>query len=147
MLPFQINANTAVEASMLRLWFDNLMRKTGKQYSLPIEQYAEVDKLTIKTWRLPNASNYETTYITDETIVSSVINFFISHKSNWLRPWDTVPVGQFSITLINKNGDGQTFFVSGAVIVTFDQDGKHLWRFIESKDYYELICFLDLDID
>ncbi|MEO1643611.1 MAG: hypothetical protein AAFR67_00380 [Chloroflexota bacterium] len=128
----------------LWLWFDSLMRATGKKYTLPLLSDIEVDTIIIKKQRSANASEWISIKITDKDTIQSVINFFDTRKDNWMRPWDTVPAGVFSITLSNSNGSGQSFFVSGGVMVTF-HDGGHLWRFLNTGDYDELATLLGIE--
>lgn len=102
-----------------------------------------ITHIVIKRRDLSDARNQEVLMLEDYDLVQAVIEFFTKLKSGWMHPWDTVPAGEYSIVLYENDTPIQTFLISG-VIVTFDENGQHLWRFSEKGDYDKLSKFIGL---
>lgn len=132
------------------LWsvFDDLMRATGKKFTLPLNLDIQVEKIVIQKRENSKSGQFtEVIQITEKQRIQEVIKFFVERKSGWLRPWDTVPFGVFSLSLIDsQKNNAYTFFVSGGVIVTFSQQlQERLWRFPQEGDYDRLASILGLE--
>ena len=125
--------------------FDAYLRKYAKRHTLPIGKYTNIETLVIYE-RLsdPIVVNRRAIRIENKTSIAQVIDFFDERKEDWLRPWDTVPIGTFSLALETHENTVAKFWVSGGVIVTHDEKA-HLWRFSDDDDYNTLAAILGLD--